>query len=140
MCVYAHTYTFTGKDLLTIKQHEEGAVLQALTAKLRYSQAQARSLQYNNKNLSKALKAERTRKSSAPNSKSGATRMPDLAGARSVSGTCMYVYMYVCIYIYILVHACVHVCICTFFTLLLVNVRPFVAFTLLAETSFLIYE
>ncbi len=37
-------------------------------------------------------------------------------------------------------HACMHAYKCTFFTLLLVNVRQFVAFTLLAETSFLIYE
>ena len=92
--IHAHVDTnqhanTTGKDLSSIKQHEEGAILAAITAKLRYSQAQLKTLLHNNKNLSKALKAERTRQTLAPKSKSAeTTRMPDVPGARSVSCVC----------------------------------------------------
>jgi hypothetical protein len=50
-----------GKDVLQAKQREEGAILAAVTAKLRYAQSQLSNAESNNRSLSKALRAERDR-------------------------------------------------------------------------------
>lgn len=50
-----------GKDVVRAKQREEGELLAAVTAKLRYAQAQLTNAESNNMSLSKALRAERGR-------------------------------------------------------------------------------
>ena len=70
-----------GKDVLQAKQREEGAILAAVTAKLRYAQSQLSNAESNNRSLSKALRAERDRaKPLAASAKRGATKMSSKSG------------------------------------------------------------
>lgn len=85
-----------GKDVLQAKQMEEGAILAAVTAKLRYAQAQLTDAESNNRSLSKALRAERNRakplaatakRASSKSSKSGGGKMPELHVSHRSSST-----------------------------------------------------